>query len=367
MKIDQYELETCIGKGAFGEGYLTSVKGDSKKYFTKKIFREEIEGSKGMNYLRNEIMILRYFDHPNIIKIKEVKKTKKHYYIIMEYCNGGKLSSALKTYINKYGKPFPEELVQHFMRQIIDVFKYIHHEKKIIHEDLNIDNILLNFDNEEDLKNFDLMKSNIKLTDFGFAETKKGIELEKLIGLDIKSPPPPQIFRKQKYEKDDIWSIGTICYEMITGKQIFNVEDKNKLVEKIEYGSYEVPTSLSHESVSFLNAMLQYVEKRRLSAEQLSKHDFIVKDVKNFKKINLEKISDKVKGDKLIINYMNNDSIWSIFNSDNQISLMNNNGNQIHNQNDKKVNEMPKDESEKIKKESDNQGYYFVACGIFEN
>ena len=57
----------------------------------------------------------------------------------------------------KNGTAFPEELVQHFMRQIIDAFKYIH-GKKIIHRDVKLDNILLHFDNEEDKKNFNLMK-----------------------------------------------------------------------------------------------------------------------------------------------------------------------------------------------------------------
>ena len=168
MKIDNYDLETCLGKGAFGEVYLTSRKGDPKKYATKKLDREEIESGEGIKYLRNEIVILQYLNHPNIVKFQEVKKTIKHYYIIMEYCKGGELSKALEKYVNKYGKPFPEELVQHFMRQIISAFKYIH-ERKIIHRDVKLDNILLHFEIEEDLKNFDLMKATVKIIDFGFA------------------------------------------------------------------------------------------------------------------------------------------------------------------------------------------------------
>ena len=327
MKIDNYDLETCLGKGAFGEVYLTSRKGDPKKYATKKLDREEIESGEGIKYLRNEIVILQYLNHPNIVKFQEVKKTKKHYYIIMEYCNGGELSKALEKYVNKYGKPFPEELVQHFMRQIISAFKYIH-ERKIIHRDVKLDNILLHFENEEDLKNFDLMKATVKIIDFGFAckISKTGLQYT-VLGSPINMDPIilkklNSSTKKTKQlgysEKADIWSIGTICYEMVIGRPVYDAEDMDDLVEKVEDGSYKVPTSMSHELVSFLNAMLQYNSENRLTASQLSRHDFIVKDVKDFKKIDLEKVAGKVKGDKLGINSIKNKTIWSIFNADSQ-------------------------------------------------
>jgi len=327
MKIENYDLETCLGKGAFGEVYLTSRKGDPKKYATKKLDREEIESGEGIKYLRNEIVILQYLNHPNIVKFQEVKKTKHHYYIIMEYCNGGELSKALEKYVNKYGKPFPEELVQHFMRQIISAFKYIH-ERKIIHRDVKLDNILLHFENEEDLKNFDLMKATVKIIDFGFAckISKTGLQYT-VLGSPINMDPIilkklNSSTKKSKQlgysEKADIWSIGTICYEMVIGRPVYDAEDMDDLVEKVEDGSYKVPTSMSHELVSFLNAMLQYNSENRLTASQLSRHDFIVKDVKDFKKIDLEKVAGKIKGDKLGINSIKNKTIWSIFNADSQ-------------------------------------------------
>ena len=127
MIVDNLTLEKRLGKGAFGEVYLTTKKGvDNKKFATKKFDRDVIEKGEAMKYLKNEIIILQYLNHPNIAKFEEVKKTKKHFYIVMEYCNGGELSQALAKYKEKYGKPFSEEIVQHFMRQIIIAFIYIH-------------------------------------------------------------------------------------------------------------------------------------------------------------------------------------------------------------------------------------------------
>ena len=144
MQIDNLILEKLLGRGSFGEVHLTKIVGDSKPYATKIYDREKIENTEAFRYLNNEINILHTLKHPNIVKFVQVKKTKKHYYIVMEYCNGGELEKALEKYQMKYGKAFSEEIVQHLMRQIISAFKYMH-EKNIMHRDIKLENILINF------------------------------------------------------------------------------------------------------------------------------------------------------------------------------------------------------------------------------
>ena len=168
MIIDQYILEKSLGKGAYGEVYLTTIKGDSKLIATKKIDKSFCENPITKKYLINEINILKMLNHPNIVKFIDLKRTNNHYYIMMEYCNGGELHKVLEKYIKKNGKPFPEEIVQRLMRQIIDAFKYIH-SKDIMHRDIKLENILLNYDTNEDKQNQNLMMANIKIIDFGFA------------------------------------------------------------------------------------------------------------------------------------------------------------------------------------------------------
>ena len=333
MIVDNLTLEKCLGKGAFGEVYLTSRKGDDKKkYATKKIDREEVEKGEGIKYLKNEIIILQYLRHPNIVRFEEVKKTKKHYYIVMEYCNGGELSKALEKYIEKYGKPFSEEIVQHLMRQIIDAFKFMH-ERKIIHRDVKLDNILLNYETEEDKKNLNLMKAQVKIIDFGFSckIDKSGLQFTAL-GSPINMDPiilkklnsSSKKERQLGYnQKADIWSLGTICYEMLIGKSAFDADDMEDLVNKIENGSYNVPTNLSHEVVSFLNGMLQYEGNNRLTADQLSRHAFLTKNVKDFTPLSLNKTNKVMSTKKL------NQSIWAIFGANDENKLMNIAGNEF--------------------------------------
>jgi serine/threonine protein kinase len=339
MKLENYELDKFLGSGAFGEVYLTSKKGDSRKFATKKLDREQMEKEEGaMKYLRNEIVILQFLNHPNIVKFEEVKKTKKHFYIIMEYCNGGDLTGAIEKYKEKYGKPFPEEIVQHFMKQIISAFKYLH-SLKVIHRDVKTDNILLNYDNEEDKNNFNLMKAQVKIIDFGFSckVSPKGLQYS-VLGSPINMDPlilkklnsSTNKTRQLGYnESADIWSIGTVCYEMLIGKSVFDAEEMEELVKKVEDGGYEVPTNLSHEVVSFMNGMLQYEGKRRLTAAQLSRHEFLTKNVKDFHAIDLKKVSKKTEDGKVKINVKSNTTIWSIFNADSQSLLSSIVGNQF--------------------------------------
>ena len=330
--VDEYILEKLLGKGAFGEVYLTSVKNDNtKKFATKLLDRKKIESSGALKYVYNEYAILKNLDHPNIVKFESIKKTKEHYFLIIEYCNGGELSKALKKYKKKNGKAFPEEIVQYLMRQIIDAFKYLH-SKKIIHRDIKLDNILIHFEDEKDKEELNMMKAIVKIIDFGFSRpVKKSDLLYSTLGSPLNMDPiilkkltePNNKVRQLGYDqKADVWSLGTICYEMIIGKSAFDSEDMSELIEKIEDGTYTVPTSLSKEIVSFLNGMLQYKSSARLSCKKLSKHPFLTKNIKDFQPINLNLVSKNVDKDKLKINVKNNKSIWSIFNEKDEEKLL---------------------------------------------
>ena len=314
-----------------------------------------------MKYLKNEIIILQNLKHPNIVKYDDVKKTKKHFYIVMEYCNGGELSKALEKYQNKYGKPFSQEIVQYLMRQIIDAFKYIH-GMKIIHRDIKLDNILLKFDSEEDKENLNMMKATCKIIDFGFAcrISKTGLQYSTL-GSPINMDPiilkklnsTGRKSRQLGYDlKADIWSLGTICYEMLIGRSAFDAEDMEELVSKIENGDYSVPTNLSREVISFLNAMLQYDSHARLNSLELSRHVFLTRNVRDFHPIDMKKVEKKIgPSGNLNINVKRNKSIWAIFNAEDEDKLNKISGNQL---------DKPIDENEELDYEKKNDR--FINC-----
>ena len=328
MLIDDLTLIQPIGKGAFGEVYLTSKQGSKEKYATKRIEKKRFTANpRAKKYLDNEIDILKDINHPNIVKLYDIKETSQYLYLVTEFCNGGGLSDCLEYYDENYNKPFPENVVQYLMKQIVSALSYLH-GKKILHRDIKLDNILVKFDNEEDRKKKNMLKATVKLIDFGFARYLKNEELAySTLGSPINMDPG--ILRKlnkvehsNEYgydEKADIWSLGTICYEMLIGKCTFDADSMANLLKKVEKGDYFLPATLSKEAVSFLNCMLQYDYKRRLSALELSRHKFLNKNVNDFNQINLSKIKSKVKGENIRINSKMNQSIWALFGGESTI------------------------------------------------
>ena len=89
---------------------------------------------------------------------------------------------------------------------------------------------------------------------------------------------------------------------MLIRKAVFDASSLSELVEMVEAGNYVVPTTISREMVSFLNAMLQYDSKKRLNAEQLSQHPFLTKDYRDFQRINTKQVSKRLDRKGLHIN-----------------------------------------------------------------
>ena len=114
-----------IGKGAFGEVYLTTINGYDGFYAAKRVPKRKVETPAVKKHFLDEIKVLKELDHKNVIKLIKIRQTPTDYYIISEYYNGGGLNGILKQYKVMYGKPFPENIVQHLMKQILDALIYL--------------------------------------------------------------------------------------------------------------------------------------------------------------------------------------------------------------------------------------------------
>ena len=289
QQIEDITLLRLLGKGSYGEVYLSQKQ--NALFATKKVKRKKTDDEM-TKYFKNEINILRILNHPNIVKLEEIKMDENNYYIVMEYINGGELSDYLKKYIEKYGKPFSEEIVQYLMKQIISALIYIH-DLNIIHRDLKLENIMVDFDNEKDKEELNMMKAKIKIIDFGFAImlSSKFSLTNSAVGTFMYMDPKilkefdnqVLVDKSRGYGKEvDIWSLGCICYQLFRGKYPFEAKTFEELVGKIDKGKYRLPTTASREIISFLDKMLKYKGKDRLSAKELINEPFLVKNFKDF-------------------------------------------------------------------------------------
>ena len=316
MIVGNYELIQSIGRGYFGEIYLgNSIDNKNNKYFIERIDREKIEKDNSFQYFKNELSILKSLNHPNIIKLIETVKTKKHYYTIKEYYNGGNLTTVIEKYAKKNGNSFSEDVIQNLMSQLINAIKYLH-ENKIIARHITMDNILLHYDNEEDEKNVNLMKAKIKLSNFCFAIKNKNAmnlnsnnlvndDTEAIIIKDLESSKQKHITvgKKSSY---DIKLIGEICFKIVFERPIDSQNrDDNENIDNNNYYSLMI----SKELISFINSMMVSQENKRPGISKLSKHDFLTKEINQCKQIYLKYDNDikrKLKHEKFLDNYLEN-------------------------------------------------------------
>ena len=323
MIVEDITLIKSVGKGSFGEVFLASRKGTDQMYAVKKVSKSLALQEKVKKYFNNEIYILKQVNHPNIIKLYEIKQTLNNFYLVFDLCNGGGLSNCLEKYMKQNKKPFTQEIAQSIIRQLVSGLQYLHNNK-ILHRDLKLDNVLLHFNSEEDKNNFNLLKAQVKIIDFGFARYLENDSLaQSVLGSPINMDP--QILAKMRKidnnqsfgydQKADIWSLGTICYEMLIGVPPFDATSYEELVSKIQKGNYKIPKNLklSKEAISFINGMLKYNPEQRLSIDQLANHNFLIKNVKDFKEIDLTKAAKVDQKTDLVFNAK--ESVWDIFES----------------------------------------------------
>ena len=325
MIVEDLIMEKCLGKGAYGEVYLTRKKGTETKFATKRIDKRIANSEKYQKYFQNEREILKELDHKNILKLIEIKENSRFYFLVKEYCNGGSLRDCLKRYQEEHDKPFSQEIIQHIIRQIVDVLKYLH-SINIIHRNLKLENILVIFDSEEDKDNLNMLKSTIKLNDFFFATRKTHSSHQTVVGSPYNMDPIILEIMKAKGkpcmnlgydEKADIWSLGSIFYELLIGKTVFHSDNLESLIREADNGKYTLPYSTPKEILSFINGMLQYESEDRLSAEELSSHEYLNKNVKDFQRIDISKLRNNIGKNGLIIDFKNHGTIYEVFNTKN--------------------------------------------------
>ena len=271
----QYIEEGILGKGGFGICYKYESTKDWNLYAAKIIDKKNIiKKDKNRQSIKAEIETQQECDHPKIVKVKSYSEDKDNVYIILELCQNKSLAELL----DKRGF-LTEFEVRNYIFQLIQGVKYLH-SKKIIHRDLKPNNLLL--DNNLELK----------IGDFGLIAklTKEKERKTSVCGTPCFMAPelikPPA--KGYSFEVD-IWSIGIIMYNLLTGKLPFNDNspDKETKIKNIYYkilnhrnitfpennGIFGEPI-LSEASKDLIEQILVKDPKKRPGLNQILYHDF---------------------------------------------------------------------------------------------
>ena len=180
--------------------------------------------------------------------------------MVMEYCPGGDLFSKLH---DDYPDGMEEREASEIMMKIVKALIHCH-ELNIMHRDLKPENIIFGPDGEP------------KLTDFGFAlEHKKGMTWLECVG-STHFMAPEVLYGK--YGKEcDVWSLGVIIFQTLTGELPFDGPTDAEVRDKIRFGQFKMPDNLSDHAKDLLREMLNYQNDKRITFKEVLRHPWFQK------------------------------------------------------------------------------------------
>ena len=262
-----YEFISMLGNGSFGKVRLYRDKNYKELLFAIKTLKKEGITSYHFNLLKREVDILSNMDHPNIVKYFGIFEDDYFIHIVMEYLKGHDLSKiiSLKNYTD-----FNESQMGQIIYQLLKALSFIH-SKNIIHRDIKPENILFS-----DKRNI----FSLKLIDFGLATFQE--QEKKTVGTPMYMSP--EMVDGNGTYVSDIWSVGVVVYQMVTGKLPFDSgeNDENQVlyehIKKEEYNKEKLNNvKCSDEVKDFIDKALQKDIKKRMTVEEALNHPWIKK------------------------------------------------------------------------------------------
>uniref|UniRef100_T1PD29 Protein kinase n=1 Tax=Musca domestica TaxID=7370 RepID=T1PD29_MUSDO len=267
----EYSSKDMLGHGAFAVVYKGRHR---KKHFPVAIKCITKKGLiKTQNLLGKEIKILKELTelhHENVVALLDCKESQDCVNLVMEYCNGGDLAD----YLSVKGT-LSEDTVRLFLIQLAGAMKALY-TKGIVHRDLKPQNILLSHNYGKTLPA--PSKITLKIADFGFARfLNEGVMAATLCGSPMYMAP--EVIMSLQYDaKADLWSLGTIVYQCLTGKAPFYAQTPNELKFYYEQNANlapKIPNGVSPELRDLLLCLLRRNAKDRISFESFFNHRFL--------------------------------------------------------------------------------------------
>ncbi|KAF9813682.1 hypothetical protein IEO21_05453 [Rhodonia placenta] len=267
-KFGPYLLLQTLGEGEFGKVKLGLHIQYGEEVAVKLIRRGNIDTTVRMSKVEREIEVLRSLKHPNIVRLYDVIETDKYIGIILEYASGGELFDHILAH-----RYLREKDACKLFSQLISGVWYIH-QKKIVHRDLKLENLLLD------------RHRNVIITDFGFANRFEH-RADDLMQTSCGSPcyaAPELVISDGLYVGSavDIWSCGVILYAMLAGYLPFDDDPANPdgdninlLYKYIVNTALSFPDYISAEARDLLSIMLVPDPTRRADLTTIMTHPWL--------------------------------------------------------------------------------------------
>ncbi|KAF4460735.1 ulk ulk kinase [Fusarium albosuccineum] len=311
--IGQFNIGSEIGKGSFAQVYLGWHKETKAAVAIKSVELERLNKKLREN-LYGEIQILKTLRHPHIVALHDCLESSTHINLVMEYCELGDLSLFIKKreklathpathdmarkYPSAPNSGLHEVVIRHFLKQLTSALEFLR-SKNYVHRDVKPQNLLLlPSQSFRDHRGRPVMQASqdslipiagiaslpmLKLADFGFARVLPSTSLaDTLCGSPLYMAP--EILRYERYDaKADLWSVGTVLYEMSTGRPPFRARNHVELLRKIEAAEdvikFPREVTISSDLKALIRSLLKRSPVERLSFENFFSHHVVTSDI----------------------------------------------------------------------------------------
>jgi TonB family protein len=250
----QYEILERIASGGMAELFRarrSGVEGFQKIVAIKKILPHIAGDEEFITMFADEAKLAAQLSHPNIVHIFDLGKIEGGgYFIAMEHVEGRDLRSILHM-VRETGLKMPVPLAVSIAAKVAAALDYAHRrhgddgqDLNIVHRDVSPPNILVSTDGD------------IKLCDFGIAKAASKVSRTESGALKGKVPymSPEQAWGKPVDQRSDIYSLGTVLFEMLTGRKLFQGDSDLNVLEKVRAGDVALPSSLNPDVPPALDA-----------------------------------------------------------------------------------------------------------------
>ena len=273
LTFNSFQILDVLGSGTFGKVFKATLKhsSDDKIYAMKVINKRYLIRNNQLKYAITECNVLKQTDSPFIVTLHFAFQTMENLYMILDYCPGGDLGFHLMSRL------FEENEAKFYIGELILAIEHLHN-LDIIYRDLKPENILIDSEN------------HIKLADFGLA--KERIAQGELTQSFCGSPAylsPEMVQRKGVGKSADIYGIGAVLYEMISGTPPFYSNEIEKLYQNIKKSKLVLHNYFSDELKDLLKKLLCRDPKKRIgiyNKSEIKSHPF-------FKDLDWEKLGRK--------------------------------------------------------------------------
>lgn len=267
-KLDgRYEIQEIIGIGGMAVVYKAYDSIDDRIVAVKVLKEEYLKNDEFRRRFKNESKAVAVLSHPNIVKVYDVSFGDRIQYIVMEYIDG----ITLKEYIEQQKVLTWKEAV-HFTVQILRALSHAH-ERGIVHRDIKPQNIMM------------LEDGTIKVTDFGiarFAHSETRTMTDKAIG-SVHYISPEQARGSLTDEKSDIYSVGVMLFEMLTGSLPFEADSAVSVAIMQMQEDPQLPRSLNPDIPEGLEDITLHAMQKD-PAQRYSSASEMLEDIERFKR-----------------------------------------------------------------------------------